>query len=440
MTRFVEIVEKFHRTEDRLARLIQMGGHQTVQELRSTMCSGDDADDWDGALLRGASPRVVAGGGRGRIRVVDLFCGAGGLSLGVVQGLKALGFSPVVEFAADLDRAALDLYDRNFGPAELHHGSVDRLVDAPISTDGDAAAFTHKPWVRDRRLAARLAGVDVLIGGPPCQGHSNLNNHTRRFDPRNELYLSMPAVAIALDIPIVIIENVREVRVAHQRVVRQTKELFTAAGYGVFEGVLSALHLGIPQTRSRYFMVAVKGALPAADVPVRELISPLERRQRDLRWAMGDLESREPGGIHRAAELSSENRRRIDYLFDNDSHELPDAERPDCHKNGHTYRSVYGRLRWDQPAGTITTGFFTPGRGRYVHPSLRRALTAHEAARIQGFPDSFHFTNEDGSVPSNKTLAKVIGDAVPPPMGHAAIVAAMRVKCSQAGKDVDAAA
>jgi len=250
----------------------------------------------------------------------------------------------------------------------------------------------------------------------------------------------MPAVAIALDIPIVIIENVREVRVAHQRVVRQTKELFTAAGYGVVDGVLSAIHLGLPQTRHRYFLIAVKGAPLSVCGSLRQLIVPLNRRQRDLRWAIGDLETREPGGIHRAAELSAENRRRIDYLFENGAYELPDEQRPDCHKNGHTYRSVYGRLHWDQPAGTITTGFFTPGRGRYVHPSQRRALTAHEAARIQGFPDSFHFTYEDGSIPPNKTLAKVIGDAVPPPMGYAAIVAAMRVRCSDAEQDVDAAA
>jgi len=145
MTSFVEMLEGFHRTEDRLARSIKLGGHQTVQELRAQTSSSDDADIWDGALLRGATPRVVSGGGRGRIRVIDLFCGAGGLSLGVVQGLKALGYSPVVELAADLDRAALQLYDRNFGPAELHHGSVDQLVNAPILTGGDAASFAHKP-------------------------------------------------------------------------------------------------------------------------------------------------------------------------------------------------------------------------------------------------------------------------------------------------------
>jgi DNA (cytosine-5)-methyltransferase 1 len=435
--RSLDLSERFEWNKDGLVRSIGMAGHRTVQQIRIEHRSELDIDAWDGAVLRGALPRVVSGGGRGRIRIIDLFCGAGGLTLGVLQGLKALGYSPVVELAADLDAAALALYDRNFGPAEIHRGDVDQLVAAPIEVRGNQAAFTHAPWVRDRRLAARLSGTDVLIGGPPCQGHSNLNNHTRRFDPRNELYLTMPAVAIALDIPIVIIENVREVLADRLGVVGQTIELLRAAGYGVAEGVLSAMKLGIPQTRHRYFLVAVKGA---PDGALKDLISPLHRPSRDLRWAIGDLESREDGEIHRPAMLSAENRRRIDYLFDNDLHELPNAERPDCHKNGHTYRSVYGRLRWDQPSGTITTGFLTPGRGRYVHPTQRRALTPHEAARIQGFPDSFRFSYEDGSLPTNKTLTKVIGDAVPPQMGQAAILAAMQMRCAQDEREVEAAA
>lgn len=433
------MLERFDWTDAGLTRTVEVGPTRTVQAIQMDRSSKSDVNAWDGAILRGAVPHTVLGGDRGRIRVVDLFCGAGGLSYGVVQGLRSLGYSPVVELAADLDAEALKLYDRNFGPAELHNGNVEELVVAPIDGAGEHARFTHAPWIRDRRLAARLAGSAVLIGGPPCQGHSNLNNHTRRFDPRNELYLKMPAVAIALDIPVVIIENVREVRVDHQRVVKQSIELFRAAGYGVAEGVLSAMDLGVPQTRHRFFLIAVKGGAESASCSLKNLIAPLSRPHRTLEWAIKDLEHRPIGGIHSPAILSSENRRRIDYLFDNEEYELPDIERPVCHRNGHTYRSVYGRLRWDQPAGTITTGFLTPGRGRYVHPTQKRALTPHEAARIQGFPDSFKFTYEDGSVPANKTLAKVIGDAVPPPMGQAAILAAMALR-SAVINEVQAAA
>jgi DNA (cytosine-5)-methyltransferase 1 len=144
-------------------------------------------------------------------------------------------------------------------------------------------------------------------------------------------------------------------------------------------------------------------------------------------------------GYHTPATLSAANKRRIDYLFDNDLYDLPDDQRPTCHRSGTTYKAVYGRLQWDQPAGTITTGFMTPGRGRYVHPTQRRTLTAHEAARIQGFPDSFRLTLENGTIPPKNLLAKVIGDAVPPPMGYAAVLAAMGLRRVESS-DVEAAA
>src|SRR5713101_8205724 len=105
------------------------------------------------------------------------------------------------------------------------------------------------------------------------------------------------------------------------------------------------------------------------------------------------------------------NARRIDYLFENKLYDLPNLKRPDCHKDGnHSYKSVYGRLRWNMPSQTITTGFGCMGQGRYVHPQLRRTITAHEAARLQTFPDWFDF----GKKTSRSTLAEVVGNAVPP--------------------------
>jgi DNA (cytosine-5)-methyltransferase 1 len=117
-------------------------------------------------------------------------------------------------------------------------------------------------------------------------------------------------------------------------------------------------------------------------------------------------------------EMSEANRKRVDWLFDHDAFDLPNHQRPDCHKDGHTYPSVYGRMYWNQPASTITGGFLTPGRGRYVHPKRRRVLTPHEAARIQGFPDWFSFRPIDRD-PTRAELTKWIGDAVPPILGYA---------------------
>jgi DNA (cytosine-5)-methyltransferase 1 len=249
----------------------------------------------------------------------------------------------------------------------------------------------------------------------------------------------MPAMAIALQVPIVIIENVREVKADHHQVVEQTIQLLSSHGYRIAQGVMSAIDLGLPQTRSRFFLIAVKPEVPGVLVGLDDL-NPLVRPRRDLQWAMGDLEFREFGGIHRPASLSAENRRRIEWLFSNEQYDLPDQERPECHRNGHTYGSVYGRLAWSKVSGTITTGFLTPGRGRYIHPTQRRALTPHEAARIQGFPDSFQFAFEDGTIPCNKTLAKVIGDAVPPIMGQAAMYSALLMKQQVLNSGADVAA
>ncbi len=86
-----------------------------------------------------------------------------------------------------------------------------------------------------------------------------------------------------------------------------------------------------------------------------------------------------------------------------------------CHRDpNHKYKSMYGRLDWDKPAQTITTGFGSPGQGRYLHPSQLRTLTPHEAARLQFFPDWYDFR----SVTKRKRLQEMVGNAVPPKLGY----------------------
>jgi DNA (cytosine-5)-methyltransferase 1 len=79
----------------------------------------------------------------------------------------------------------------------------------------------------------------------------------------------------------------------------------------------------------------------------------------------------------------------------------------------------------DGIANTITTGFASPGRGRYIHPTRQRALTAHEAARLQGFPDGFDFSDLSGKDLTNKSYGKLIGDAVPPPLGFIPVISTL---------------
>jgi DNA (cytosine-5)-methyltransferase 1 len=151
----------------------------------------------------------------------------------------------------------------------------------------------------------------------------------------------------------------------------------------------------------------------------------------DVRWAIEDLQDADGSFLDMPTRLSPENERRIAYLFENGSYELPDFLRPPCHRDGHTYPSMYGRLSWDKPAGTITTGFMSPGRGRYVHPSRPRTLTPHEAARLQGIPDSFRFVRAEGAAPSRTQLARWIGNAVPPPLAYAVVLTVLEASVSR---------
>src|SRR5262245_37101004 len=106
-----------------------------------------------------------------------------------------------------------------------------------------------------------------------------------------------------------------------------------------------------------------------------------------ISWAIGDLIDQGSDALMDSSPAVTQvNSARIDYFFDNGLYDLPDDQRPDCHNNGTSYTAVYGRMHWDRPAQTITTGFGTPGQGRYVHPKKRRLIAAGSSSftRISG--------------------------------------------------------
>ena len=385
---------------------------------------GNDAKGaWWKAYLRGHLPEPVQRTGR-TVRAVDLFCGSGGLALGLRQLCRELGMSVVTQLAADVDEEATAVYSANHESRFRVTRSVWTLLDFAVRTTADGSEFPYRPELTDEVLASHLTGIDVVLAGPPCQGHSNLNNHTRRDDPRNHLYLTVPAFAVAVGAPICVIENVPAILNDSHRVVSIARQLFEASGYRVTEGMLSASSMGWPQTRKRHFMVARRDAPPEPLERVATILA--EDRVRSAWWAIGDLEDFESAdAVDQHTELSSENVDRISWLFDNGAHDLALPERPESHRQGTSYQAVYGRMHRDLPAQTITTGFMSPGRGRYVHPTRRRVITAHEAARLQGFPDTYVFTPDPNRVPSRAKLAKWIGDAVPLPLGYGAALSAL---------------
>ncbi|MFI9468364.1 DNA cytosine methyltransferase [Streptomyces sp. NPDC052492] len=347
---------------------------------------------------------------------MDLFAGCGGLTLGVAQAARKHDVSLDVRLAVDFETAPTKVFKANFPKANVQRGAVESYFD------GDLGA----PLTAQESETLSIVGeVEILIGGPPCQGHSNLNNHTRRDDPKNRLYLRMARAAEVLRPSVVVIENVLAVVNDKQQVVSRAIVHLKKLGYDVATSRIDLLKLGVAQTRKRHILLAVhKDALPfgfsAADLLQIEDHNAVPH---DLRWAIGDLlDIRPKSFFDEAAVPNAENQRRMKYLFENDEHNLPNEERPECHQGEHNYTSMYGRLWWERPSQTITSGFATMGRGRFVHPAVPRCLTAHEAARIQGFPDYFKFVDERVKPRYELTRSEVqviIGNAVPPPLTEA---------------------
>jgi DNA (cytosine-5)-methyltransferase 1 len=426
----------------RLVRELSVEGWMTRSQIPLEW--GDTAADpgsfpdplgaWWKACLSGATP-VAEGGppptaepgsGAASVRTVDLFAGAGGLMVGVGQLVAEAGRRLVCELAVDTDSDALRVHARNHGTRRVSASSVTSLVDYRIQGAGAGARFVYEPELLVDDLRADCSAVDLVAAGPPCQGHSNLNNHSRRSDPRNLLYLAVPAFAVACGAGAVVIENVTSVIHDRSQVVQAARALLESNGYLLTDGVLSADAMGWPQTRKRHFLIARRSE-DGGPVPLAAVSDALAQPQaRSVGWALGGGEalSADPA-LHEPTALTEANRLRIQWLFDHDEHDLALDERPECHQDGTSYGAVYGRLHGDRPAPTITTGFTTPGRGRFVHPSLPRTLTPAEAARLQGFPDTYVFRPEPDRPASRSQLAKWIGDAVAMPLGYAAAFSAL---------------
>ncbi len=354
-------------------------------------------------------PRTAA---RGRqIRVVDLFSGCGAMSLGIWEAIRAVGARMVPVMAVDFNDAALRVYQDNFPGVHALSAPIETILDGALGAPPSSA---------ERGLMSRVGEVDMLVGGPPCQGHSNLNNHTRRADPKNRLYDRMARFAELVEPKHVLIENVSAVLHDKGKVVDRTIEHLRALKYSIDDTIMEAVDVGVPQRRRRHFVVASRTRSP----DIRAAIEGFMRPERSVRWALGDLAQVARDDVFdQATNPSPDSRERMEYLFANRLYELPDEKRPDCHRlEVHSYKSVYGRLRPNAPAQTITSGFGSMGQGRYVHPTQRRTITPHEAARLQFIPDFFDFS----SVSRRTALAEMIGNAVPPKLAYVIAVDLLR--------------
>lgn len=326
----------------------------------------------------------------GKYKVIDCFCGAGGLSL----GFEKSGFEVV--YAFDFAEDTIKTYKNN---PQYHHGPAFVRDIHNVSKESIEADLGHE-----------IGQIDVVIGGPPCQGFS-VQRRGDNEDPRNELVLEYVRLLKEIKPQIFIMENVGGI--LSERGKPFVKALFdnmTEAGYSIQQRKLTASNYGVPQDRTRVIIVGelTNGGDPTFAYPI-----PDDGVKKTVRDAIADLIDKNETDLpnHRSDKLSPINLKRIQAITEGQGHDsLPEELQLDCHKknSSHRHLDTYGRMAWDQPAPTITARFDSFSRGRFGHPVLDRTITLREGARLQTFPDDFEFLG------TKVEVAKQIGNAVPP--------------------------
>jgi DNA (cytosine-5)-methyltransferase 1 len=315
-------------------------------------------------------------------RFVDLFAGAGGLALGLHH------VSGQAHLSVELDRDSTETYRLNFPDTEIVRADVRTIDWAGINTD-------------------------VLVGGPPCQGFSTLG-HRRDDDPRNDLSLEMLRCAAVVRPSAVIVENVP--RFLDSKQCHALKMGLRNLGFGIRSGVVNCADYGVPQRRSRALVVASLRGFPIP-WPQATHGAPGQPRHRTVADAFARLPIEPDGRNRHDYKLFSETyRERFLSITEGGSRrQLPPDLLLPCWREASGHSDVLGRLEWHKPATTVRTEFFRPEKGRFLHPVADRPITAREAARLQSFPDTFAFP-EDQTLQS---LGRQIGNAVPPLLGEA---------------------
>jgi DNA (cytosine-5)-methyltransferase 1 len=262
--------------------------------------------------------------------------------------------------------------------------------------------------------------IDLVVGGPPCQGFS-VQRIGPDADTRNNLVLRFARMVLELKPRMFLMENVPGLLGKRGReLVEEYEGMMASAGYRVQATLVNAAAWGVPQTRRRVIYVGWRADVPAFSLPA----APFgEHNFATVLDAIGDLlppplDFTVPANdeLHRRMRLSPLNQKRIEMIPPGGGMEdLPVDLRVDCHKKGADrigHRYVYGRMSPDRPAPTITARFDSFTRGKFGHPVEPRNITLREGARLQSFPDSFKFKG------TQEEIAALIGNAVPPTLAQ----------------------
>lgn len=330
------------------------------------------------------------------IHVVDLFCGVGGLTRGLLDaGLR-------VAAGIDCDEHCRFPFEKN---------TAVRFVEKDVRN-------LTAPVLRD--LWPQL-GTRVLAGCAPCQPFSSYSRGVRTDANASRWSLVRKFVGLAeRTLPCAItMENVIQLR--NDPVFEESVRRLKRAGYHVTDYDVFCPDYGLPQRRTRLVLFASLLG-PIALIPpthVGRHVTVFDAIAHLPKLSFG--EAHPDDDVHMACGLSARNLRRIRASRPNGTWRDWKRElRAGCHirESGKTYPSVYGRMAWSEPAPTMTTQCYAFGSGRFGHPEQDRAISLREAAILQGFPESWRFV-EEGKRPSFRNVGRMIGNAVPVPLGHA---------------------
>lgn len=343
------------------------------------------------------------------ISAVDLFAGAGGFSLAATElGLNLVG-------AIELDPIACKTYRRNFCKNE---GESDR--ESPLLFPGDIRQIS--PTDIRASLGLVRGELDILIGGPPCQGFSEHRlGDSGRKDPRNELLIRYFDFVQELRPKYFVVENVRGLLwQKHRDYLLRFYDLASSHGYTMFQPqLLDAKDYGVPQTRERVFLLGRRNDQDAyIEWPPKKTHGPPSQKELPPWITAGAVFEKEVPSEDRNNQFMQPGPvmlERFKQTPANGGGREHWQEPLRCHVGHNGHWDVYGRIDPSRPANTITTGCTNPSRGRFVHPTEHHGLAARHCARLQTFPDNFVF---EGSL---EAVGRQIGNAVPIELGKAVL-------------------
>lgn len=353
--------------------------------------------------------------------VVDLFCGAGGLT----EGLDSADFRTV--FAADVDEMAVKTFSTNHPGVPVRVADVSRMQGKHIL-----------------QVAGLERGdLDVLAGGPPCQGFS-LAGRRLPDDPKNRLFIEFLRLAGELEPRVILMENVPGIQSMQSgRVVDAITTMVNDLGYNVVTDVLNAAEYGVPQQRRRFIMLAFQDDRPLLPAPTHTS----SREQAEALWqlpltptvaeALDDLPSisqgegaeslEHPGNYTHEYQKERQGRRSPGKIFNHRATRHSDRITtryslipPGCDNSvvpaeHRTKKINVFRLHPESEARTVTCNFRTD----LLHPRLPRGLTVREAARLQSFDDDYQFFGNLTRKARWVTQDDQVGNAVPPLLARA---------------------